>query len=302
MSEYSGMSGGPSVDSLGLKLSGSTALPGDLKRGDEVELVLRGVVRSHIFEDKVNAQTGDVEHTTKFSKVVIDELESCTVLSYKRRNAPVGQTAFTPDGGTVDASTGTEIVTTTSPADDDIVDAEVVGELERGPTPEGVDPETGEVVGDPEPEPDTLSPVRDPQVPEDEWNELNHDQRAQVNDLIAKLIRFTEATALAENPTDRNVYRDKAVETETLILDEYGVHLIPFDQVHEADQDVLAEDEPPPPPCGPNDGPRTPEQLEKRYAYLSAKRALGAEAEQARADELAAIGDRLAALEDPVAE
>lgn len=291
MSGYSSVSGGPSVDSLGLKLSGTTALPDDLKRGDEVEIVVRGVVRGHLFEDKVNSQTGDVEHTTKYAKVAIDELESCTVLAYKRRSAPVGQTAFTDDGGTVDASTGQELVVTGEAEEEEAVDAEVVAELPPGQPPEGVDPATGEV----DPEPPAPGPFRHPQIPEPAWEELNHEQREAVNALVEKHARFTEAAAIAENPTDRKAYSEKAADLVSQLVDDFGIEIIPADQVREADEDVLADGEPPPPPIDSTTGPRSMEQLQKRRAYLTSKRALGPDAEQRRADELAEIDRRMRA-------
>lgn len=274
---------GPTPDALELKLSGSTGLPLDLKRSQEVEIIVRGVVSGHTFTDK-RGSSGDVEVTVKSATVKVDELVSVTVLEHKRRNAPAGQTAFTNGGDTVDASTG-DLVRVGD--DEDVVDVEIVDEtrqLPRGETPEGVDRETGEIRPDLD---------RHPQVPEQAWGELNHEQKAEVLDLVGQIDRTLEYLSSAVTPTDRQAAEGKLERLTGLLLEDFGVELIPADQVMEADDVVAPASEPPPPPITAQSPPLTAEKLIRRREYLRAKRALPPEAAAARNEELAEIDRRL---------
>ncbi|MGH2702821.1 MAG: hypothetical protein ACRDJ2_13750, partial [Actinomycetota bacterium] len=120
VSQYSG---GPSVDAMELKLSGSTGLEQDFRRTDQVEVTLRGEIVGHTFDDKKD-KDDNVIHTVKGIKLKVDELVSIESLARVRGASP-GQTITDDQGRTVDAATG-EIL------DAEVVDAEVVGELPPG--------------------------------------------------------------------------------------------------------------------------------------------------------------------------
>src|SRR5687767_12273416 len=92
---YSQRSDGPTVDALALKLTGDTSLETDLKRTQEVEITVRGIVVGHAFEDKRD-KNGDIVQTVKAAKVRIDELVEIQILTVPRRMK--GQTAFPMDG------------------------------------------------------------------------------------------------------------------------------------------------------------------------------------------------------------
>jgi len=98
ISQYSG---GPTVDALELKLSGGAHLEDDLKRGQEVEIVARGTIVGHTFDDKRDGD-GNVILTVKGCKLKVDELLGVTELA---RRGPQGQTRMTTDGSVVDAAT-----------------------------------------------------------------------------------------------------------------------------------------------------------------------------------------------------
>lgn len=264
---------GPSVDSLGLKVSGDTSLSLDLRRTQEVEVTFRGTVNSHIFEDKRDKH-GNVEHTIKWAKVKVDELVEIQVLTVPR-DMP-GQTTMEVE------------VTAEHTPDDEIVDAEVV---EGGEPPAGVDPETGEVTDE---EPARRSPDRHPQVPEDAWEQLNIEQRYTVIEKVARLERLAEYLMEGVTPTDRKVAGDEQTALHDELAEEYGIALIPLDAIPPEEQ----VDGDPPPPVLEGSPPMSRQQLEDRRRYISSRTGLPAALAEARDDELAEIDRRLKGLGD----
>lgn len=267
---------GPTPDSLGLKVTGDTSLDLDLRRTQEVEVTFRGVVSSHIFEDKRDKH-GNVEHTVKWAKVKVDELVEIQVLSIPRRMP--GQTAMDVDA---DEQGGEER--------EEIVDAEVVAELPAGEPPAGVDPETGEVTDEPE----RLSPDRHPQVPEDAWQQLNIEQRYTVVAKVERLERLAEYLAGGVTPTDRQVAGDEQTALHNELEREFGIVLIPLEEIP-AEEAPAGE---PPPPVLAGSGPMTRQQLEERRRYISSRTGLPQPLAEARDEELAEIDRRLKGLGD----
>lgn len=126
-------SGGPAPDRLEIKVTGAfggTEVK-DLLRTQNVEMVVRGTVVGHTFSDKYD-KNGDRDSTVKIAVVKCDQLTALSIVPAVRQ-AP-GQTAMPMDDG-FEEDHG------------EVVDADVVDELEPG-VPEGVDPETGEVLDD----------------------------------------------------------------------------------------------------------------------------------------------------------
>lgn len=136
-------SGGPSVDAMELRLSGSTALTQDFKRTAAVEVTMRGEIVGHTFDDKKD-KDGNVTVTVKGIKLKVDELVSVEEIQ-RVRNASPGQTAVNDDGQVFDPATG-EILD-----DQPVVDAKVVAELPAG-----------------DDEPVSAQDATDPPPPEDE--------------------------------------------------------------------------------------------------------------------------------------
>lgn len=137
---YNQRSDGPTVDALELKLTGSTSLESDLKRTQDVEVIIRGTVVGHAFTDKYD-KNGDVAQTVKSATVKVDELVEIIILTVPRRMK--GQTAMNIDGvghGADGEDLGDPVSTeAVIYRGEQIVDADV------GPRPDGVD-ENGEVV------------------------------------------------------------------------------------------------------------------------------------------------------------
>lgn len=285
---------GPTPDSLGLKLSGETSLYQDLRRTQEVEVVVRGTVTGHIFEDKYD-KNGNVAQTVKYAKIKVDEMVEVTVLSTPRYMR--GQTAMGDEGQTVD-ETGQPLEDR-----DQVVDAEVVGELPPGEPPPGVDSKTGEVTppdeeygadaetedDDPELELDDFD--RDPLVPEDAWAKLDKQQKEEVAETVARLRRLGDALAEATNPTDKSVAEKKIKELAEGLAEDFGMTLNDPAEIEEV------ELPPAPPPVLEKTGPMSAKKLRERRAFLEAQRSLPREAKQARDEELAEIDRRLSAQE-----
>ncbi len=300
---YSQRSDGPTVDALALKLTGDTSLETDLKRTQEVEVTVRGIVIGHIFEDKRD-KNGDIVQTIKAAKIKVDELVEIVVLTVPRRMR--GQTAFPMDGEAHedDAPVGTAVAVLAGEDGDpdDVPEAIVIaGELEAGARPEGVDangelspPMPGEgPVDNEEPEPAAATVIdRHPQVPEKAWGELNHEQRLDVAERVDKIVARQQAIDAAGNATDRQAITRHLEDAVSWLLDDYGIELLPAAAIEDADADVPA-DEPPPPPVSADSAPVPSAELQRRRRYLMAKVGLPAEMEDARQEELAEIDRRL---------
>lgn len=156
---------GPEPDALELKVSGNFGGEKviDLRRTQHVEITVRGTVVGHQFTDKYD-KNGDRDRTTKTAVVKVDELVSLSkVANYRVVNAQ--QTSMADDG---------QMTVGGEPLPDEIVDAEVVDPddnvvaLNRGNTPEGVDPDTGEV--EPSNGGVTVPPTPEDDDPDLEWN------------------------------------------------------------------------------------------------------------------------------------
>lgn len=309
LKSYSQKSDGPTVDSLELGLTGSTGLESDLKRTQEVEITVRGVVVGHTFTDKYD-KNGDIAQTVKTAKVRVDELVDIIVLTVPRRMK--GQTAMNVDGGDV----GEDIVVHDAGGviyrGEEVVDAEVVGELMAGPRPDGVD-ENGEVLADDalnpededppigedeEPAPPPAPVDRHPQVPESAWTTLNHEQKLDVDQRMARLAAQGTAIVEGRNSTDVAAATKHHEATVQALRDDYGIELIAADEIEGADAD-LPDDEPPPAPVSVTSPPVSGRELARRRKYLLAKRGLPGEAEEARQEELAEIERRLGAQAAP---
>lgn len=290
ISQYSG---GPTVDALELKLSGGAHLEDDLKRGQEVEIIARGTIVGHAFDDKRDGD-GNVILTVKGCKLKVDELLGVTELA---RRGPQGQTRMTVDGSVVDAATDEPIAETETV----VVDAEVVeGGEEVKQLPSGIDPGTGQVgeayfppedgeAAEPAPEPEL---ERHPQVPEREWDALSAETKAAVAGLVATVERNATAAAEAANATDAEAFDTYAREGVSRLSEEFGIELLPADEVEALEP---PPDEPVPDPVSAETGPVGSQALTKRKAYLASRGPLPPEAAQARAAEVAEIDRRLAA-------
>lgn len=312
MKSYNQRSDGPTVDALELKLTGSTSLDSDLKRTQDVEVTIRGTVVGHAFTDKYD-KNGDVAQTVKSATVKVDELVEIIILTVPRRMK--GQTAMNVDGG---EDNGASVVIYDAagqpiPVDDgEVVDAEVVGELMPGPRPDGVD-ENGEVLADDalnpededppigedeEPAPPPAPVERHPQVPESAWTTLNHEQKLDVDQRMARLAAQGTAIAEARNSTDVAAATKHHEATVRALAEDYGIELIPAEEIEGADADI-PDDEPPPAPVSVTSPPVSGRELARRRKYLLAKRGLPGEAETARQEELAEIERRLGAQAAP---
>jgi hypothetical protein len=288
-------SAGASPDALALKLTGSTGLELDLARGMEVEVTIRGIITGHAFDDERD-KNGDIVRTVKAAKVKADELVEVNVIPRRARNVPQGQTRMTDDGDVEDATSG------------EIVDATIVAELGPGERPEGVD-EDGVITEEPRPDDEPpatpeeegeeeidRAPHRHPQVPEEAWAQLNHEQQRDVLARVDRQERLLEYLSGASAPADREVAETKLEEVLGSLRDDYAIELIPADEVVEEDERVAPASEPPPPPVTAQSPPLTRAQLERRRSYLLSKRALPPEMEQARDEELTEIDQRVKAL------
>lgn len=275
---YSAASGGPTVDALELKLTGTTGLDVDLRRTQEVEIVVRGVVTGHAIVDKYD-KNGDVAQTVKSATVKLDELVTIEILTVPRRMR--GQTAMDVDGyGDEAVEVGDMVVA-------------VVGELEAGPRPEGVDA-NGELTapGADAEEVDESMINRHAQIPEDAWRELNVDQKLDVAARMDKISAQQNVIAEATNKTDvdaAEVHLGLAVDA---LRDDYGIELLPAEVIEQADA-ALPADEPPPAPVVPGGPSVSTAELQRRRRYLLAKQGMPAEMEQARQEELEEINRRL---------
>ncbi len=324
---YSQRSDGPTVDALALKLTGDTSLETDLKRTQEIEVTVRGVVTGHTITDKRD-KNGDIIQTVKIATVKVDELVEIQILTVPRRMK--GQTAFPIDGEAHEEPPGSEMIVSGQVYGDegDVPDAIVVPELEAGPRPPGVD-ENGEVVQQgeivngmcsicsatdanescspddprpgcplhpssdvPKPEPGPVD--RHPQVAEDAWRELNHEQRLDVAQRMDRIAAQQSAIAESRNATDvaaAQTHLDGALKA---LHADYGIVLLPADSIEKADADISA-DEKPPAPVTATSPIVAPAELQRRRRYLLAKQGMPAEMEAARQDELAEIDKRLGA-------
>lgn len=344
MHSYSQRSEGPTVDALALKMTGDMAMETDLRRTQEVEVTVRGIVVGHVFEDKRD-KNGDITQTIKAAKVRVDELVDIVVLTVPRRMR--GQTAMPLDD---EGQFGTDVAIISGEAvvlDDEPADAIVIaGELAAGIPPHGVgqngqvytevseqdatsdglpeeaeyrseggatfayhhatcvfwrvgespfgdhfelDPVKGEIVTPPDDESDTLID-RHAQIPEDAWNMLNREQKL---DVAKRMDRITAQQAtIVENRNATDVAAaTKHLETALgLLRDDYGIELLPAEDIANAD---AALEGPPPPPITPGSPPVAFATLQARRRYLLAKMGLPAEMEEARREELAEIDERL---------
>lgn len=289
MTNFNGISdrsAGPTPDALALKVSGTTELGEDFARGTEVEITLRGVVSGHAFDDKRD-KNGNVVATVKYVKVAADELVEAKLIP--SRNTPTGQITI-EDALDEIAPPGTK-VTIERPAgvDEDGVIAEVPSEID--PAAEGGDDEQD----DPGEEPRAPAPIRHPQVTEESWAQLNHEQQRDVLAKVDKVERLAEYLSGVATPTDREVAEKRLDDVTGALRDTYGIELVPADQVREEDELVAPASEPPPPPVTEQSPPLKREQLERRRDYLNSKRALPPEMDEARQDELKEINRRLRA-------
>lgn len=283
MTDISSRSAGPTVDGLELKLSGATALGLDLPRSQEVEVVLRGVIVGHAFDDKRDGN-GDISHTVKSIKLKADELVEITALHGSRFAGP-NQTHMDDDGVTRDARG--EAVS----EQEEIHEAEVVGEL----TGEVMDPETGEIIPPQleagEEEEASSAPDRHPQIPEAEWDTLNLEQKEEVLGLVLHMEKLAEAHAQATNPTDEGVAEKLLGEHALRLADDFGIVLLEPSEVPEA-----PADEPAPPSISADSPPVGRATLLKRKTYLESRAGLPQEALEAKDAELEEIARRLKAM------
>lgn len=291
MASISAHSRGPTPDVLELKLSGATDLQLDVARGQEVEVILRGVVTGHAFDDKRDKH-GNVETTIKRIALKADELLEITVLTIPRRMS--GQTKMGDDGGVVDDRNAPVEEDPLAPSpgelpapprqieagdpEEDVIDAEVVEEDDEG----------GDLKA---PEPDPLD--RDPLVPEAAWAQLNREQKEDVIDRLERLHRLVDAEVEAENPTDRKTFASQTKDAVTALEDDYGITLLDPADVPEPE---VPEGEPPKPVTA-KSGPRSVGDLKARRKYLRAQSGLPAEAGKLRDAEIAEIDRRLGAQE-----
>lgn len=279
-------SAGPSPDALALKLTGTTALEEDFARGMEVEVTVRGMVTGHAFEDKRD-KSGNVSATVKFVKVAADELVEAKLIP--KREAPSAQVTIE------------EAIAETAPVLDEMaLKAWAAAESERTGMSVEVVTRDGDPVSVDEDgvitDPDPARPIRDPQVPEESWEQLNHEQQRDVLAKVERHQRLSEYIAGATTPTDREQGEALLEKVAGELQDTYGIELIPFEQVREADELVAPPTEPPPPPVTESSPPLPRERLEKRKAYLATKRALPAEMEEERQAEITEIERRLGGL------
>lgn len=298
---YDATSRGPSVDALALKFSGDTPCPEDLRRTQEVEIVLRGVVTGHSVDDK-RGKTGDIEATVKTAKLKLDELVSLTLIQRPKQRVPEGQTALGEDGAVIDARTlravedelqaavGDDVTVSISAQTGEVIETAAGPETESSPTvpPGGGDDENFDAAAA------APAPERHPQVPEQAWGELDHEQQRDVLARVEKFVSLATYLSGTDNPTDRKVAEDKVETLLGALHEDYGIALLDPEDVVEEDERVAPPSEPPPPPVTVSSPPMTQAQLSKRKAYLLAKRALPKAAATARDEEIAEIDRRLA--------
>lgn len=129
---------GPRPEKLAVKVGGTLPCELDMRRTQEVQVILEGKVVGHGFKDTYDKH-GDYQETVKTAIIQVDEMISCEVIT-RAKVSNAGQQAMDVDAEPV-----------TEPADgearEEIVDAEIVAELEPGPRPDGVD-ENGEIAPD----------------------------------------------------------------------------------------------------------------------------------------------------------
>lgn len=140
----------------------------------------------------------------------------------------------------------------------------------------------------PDPEPPPPPVERHPQIPEETWAELNADQRLDVAERMDRIASRQRTIDEGRNATDTAAATAYLTGAVADLREEYGIELLPAEELEEADLDVV--DKPNPPRAC--EGMR-PAQLQERRRFLLAKRGLPGELEEDRQRELALIASLL---------
>lgn len=135
-------------------------------------------------------------------------------------------------------------------------------------------------------------PERHPQIPEDAWGKLNREQK---EDVAARMDKIAARNDRLSDPdvtqTDRDALGDYLVKDIVALADDYGITLLPAEDLERADE--TGDNGPPPRPITSSSGLVGPVELRRRRRYLLGKAGLPAEAERSRREELAEIERRL---------
>ena len=262
--------------------SGNADLELDVKRGMEVQVTVTGKIVGHAFTDHYDRER-NLKYTAKLAKLKIEDVDEVHRVQWKDPRATPGQTSLDVDGepaGEDDPQPEqpADIGDDGQPAEAEVVDGTVA---EDAPALDAGDASSEPAESEPPaPEP----PIwRHPQIAEEAWNQLNADQRTEVDGIMAALGDLQEYLATrASNPTDEKAAHERSTTLIAELKDEFGIELIPAEKL--PDDDTIAEPVP-----NPADRRQPTEELLKRRGYLVKRRGLPPEAEDARKAEIALI-------------
>jgi hypothetical protein len=286
---------------LEVALSGSATVEEDIGRGIEIEVTVRGQIVGHAFTEKFDSN-GDHVATVKTLKLKVSEADEISIVPRRARGQAPGQTTI--DGEVVGTDGRVHPAEEEASTTEAIIDAEVVGELPPGEAAaqeddvapvshEGDTDATGSDSASSDEAPESEQPTtadRPVMVLEEAWSQLNRDQKADVAEQVEQVIRYANGLQGTENPTDRAWYDERLRVIEAHLLDEYGISLIPEEELPEPE--VPAEGTPAPVTID-NVSDLGDEVLQLRRAYLSTQAGLPPDAKAARDAEVKLIDDEL---------